>query len=409
MHQHDEQWRPGRRVVIVGAGPGGVSAAIALLKQGYDVRIYEKHPEPKPLGGAVLLSTPVLAILRSYGVNMNNFGSYTKVQFQNSTGNHRAEIPFNSAVEQAFGIKGWYYGVLRASAFSKMLELLPPGTVIANSEFVACEQHERGISVTFSDGRCVEADLLVGSDGVRSAVCQQIFGEQALFHVGVRVWLAWCDPIAGIPPHIGVFSHSRQYQASFFPMLHDGCPGYEWWIVEPASEQTPKPADPRRYISAIVKDWAQPIPGLVAATDFDRNIFCWDVYNKPSMKTWSRGRAVCLGDAVHPVSPYAAYGMGMAIEDGYFLAKYLAGRDLADAATVAEAFARFEAQRVHYTNHHVEFARRLGYFFHHLPYPIARVRDYLLDNTGILNRVLTKDHLQDTEKMSLSLSELHVA
>ena len=405
---NNNQWRPGRRVAIVGAGPGGVSAALGLIKQGYDVRIFERHPEPKPLGGAVLLSTPVLAILKSYGVHMNNFGSHTTVEFQNHKGEHRADIPFNPKVEKAFGIKGWYYGVLRSCAFAKMLELLPQGIVVPGAEFASYVEHHNGITINFTNGDSIDADILVGSDGVRSEVCRQAFGEQNLFHVGVRVWLAWCNPISGIAPNTGVISHSHKYQASFFPMLHDGKPGYEWWIVEPASEKTPRPKDARKHIDKIIQGWADPLPRLVDATNFDTQIFCWDVYNKPSMKSWSRGRVVCLGDAAHPVSPYAAYGMGMAIEDGYFLAKFLDGRDLSNINAVSESFRKLEEQRLDYTNHHVEMARKLGSLFHHMPYPVAKVRDFVLNNTNFLNKMLTKDYMDDSERMSLSLTELHV-
>ena len=92
-------WRKGRRVAISGAGPGGVSAALAMIRQGYDVRIYERAPEPKPLGGAVLLSTPVLAVMRSYGIDVGpSFGSKTIVEFRNNRGHTRARLPFNASV-----------------------------------------------------------------------------------------------------------------------------------------------------------------------------------------------------------------------------------------------------------------------------------------------------------------------
>jgi len=61
-----------------------------------------------------------------------------------------------------------------------------------------------------------------------------------------------------------------------------------------------------------------------------------------------------------------------------------------------------------YTNHHVEMARKLGSFFHHMPYPVAKVRDFVLNNTNFLNKMLTKDYMDDSERMSLSLTELHV-
>ena len=76
----------GKRVAIVGAGPGGLSAAIAFQRAGYHVRIFERAPQVQPLGGAVLLSLPVLSILRSYGVDISRLGSYAEVQFRNSKG-----------------------------------------------------------------------------------------------------------------------------------------------------------------------------------------------------------------------------------------------------------------------------------------------------------------------------------
>ncbi|NIR29804.1 MAG: hypothetical protein GWN84_10940, partial [Gammaproteobacteria bacterium] len=133
----------------------------------------------------------------------------------------------------------------------------------------------------------------------------------------------------------------------------------------------------------------------------------WEIYNRPSLAHWTKGRMAGLGDAVHPVSPYAAYGMGMAIEDGYFLARALGGRDLADRAGIAEAFARYESERVAYVTHQVEFARKLGNQFHQAPAPVAWLRDMIFDNTKLLQRLITKDYLKDAEVMSMSLVELH--
>ena len=83
----------GRRVAIVGAGPGGVSTALAMLQRGYEVQLFERHSEARPLGGAVLLSVPVLAVLRHYGISLDNFGSKTRVEIRNDRGKLRAERP----------------------------------------------------------------------------------------------------------------------------------------------------------------------------------------------------------------------------------------------------------------------------------------------------------------------------
>lgn len=403
------QWRAGKRVAVIGAGPGGISAALALHRQGFDVRVYERQPEPKPLGGAVLLSVPVLAVLRHYGVDLNNFGSFTVTEFRNNRNRLRSRLPFNRSVEESFGINGWHYGMLRSNAFARMLELMPDRMLVPDSEFDHYTQRADGVTVNFKDGKAIDADILVGADGVRSGVSRQLFGDPQLFHVGLRVWLAWCDPVEGIAPQTGRIVHSHKYQASFFPMLHDGKPGYEWWVVEPCRENAPAPSDVAGHLGRILRDFPDPLPRLLRSTDVETRIFKWDIYNRPSLQHWSEGRVVCLGDAVHPVSPYAAYGMGMAIEDGYFLGKALVGADLVDAGQISASLRQFEAQRVAYVNHHVELARKLGHVFHRLPYPLAKLRDLVFDHTGFLDRMIRRDYLADAEKMSLMMQELHQA
>lgn len=407
MGQKD--WRPGKRVAVVGGGPGGISAAIALNQQGYDVRVFERQQEPKAMGGAVLLSVPVLAVLRSYGIDIENFGSFTVTEFRNNRGKVRVRLPFNEKVEKAMGIRGWHYGVLRSSAFAKMLERLPADLIVPNHAFSSYEEREDGIVLKFHNGEEVTADLLIGADGVRSRVSEQTFGDLGLFHIGLRLWLAWCDDVPGIDRTVGALHHSRRVQASYFPMLHDGKPGFEWWVVEPVEEGAPSPADVERHLRGLLEEFADPMPRFPDHTNFATQIFRWDIYNRPSLTKWTKGRVACVGDAVHPVSPYAAYGMGMAIEDGYFLARALGGRDLADRQGLSEAFARYESERVKYVNHQVEFARKLGKQFHHAPAPVAFIRDLVFDNTQVLQKTVSKGSLDDAEKMSIQLRELHVA
>ncbi|MCW1935063.1 FAD-dependent oxidoreductase [Pararhodobacter zhoushanensis] len=405
-------WRKGKRVAIVGAGPGGLSAAIAFIKAGYDVRLYERATKPKPLGGAVLLAVPVMAILRYYGIDIvNNFGSKTITHFANHKGKVRATLPFNKSVEQAMGIDGWHYGILRMNAYDKMvtvLNQLDPGALVADHALNSYEDRADDILLRFENGAEVEADLLVGADGIRSVVSRQAFGEADLFHIGLRVWLAWCEDQPGIDRNHGYIHHSRDVQASYFPMKHDGRPGFEWWVVERSDPSVPPPADTRAHLLSRLDAFPPVLRQLAETTDFKTQVFPWEIYNRASLKSWCTGRVACVGDAVHPVSPYAAYGMGMAIEDGYFLARSFKGQDLSDRAALQGACAAYEADRVDYCNHHVEFARKLGGQFHKAPRPVAAIRDFVFDNTQVLQKLIGKDYLADAERMSLSLKELHV-
>ncbi|KAL3443734.1 hypothetical protein BJX65DRAFT_311535 [Aspergillus insuetus] len=381
-----QNWRPGKRVLIAGGGPGAISTGLAFLKRGFDVRIFERQSQCKAIGGAVLLCTPVLAILRSYGMSLDNVGSYTCTYFKNESGKVRVKLPFNTEVERRMGIKGWHYGVLRSSAFKKMLELVPEGVIYTDHEFSSYTELEDGtVEVVFTNGKKVTGEILVGADGIRSGVSRQAFGDPKLFHTGIRLWLAWCDHIPGIEPNWGMVSHGWQYQASFFPMLHDGKPGFEWW------------------------DWALPMPRLTEVTNFDSQVYRWEIYNRPSMKKWSKGRIVCVGDAVHPVSPYAAYGMGMAIEDGYYLARALDGVDLRDLHAVSAGFETYEKQRIDYVTHNMEFARFLGRMFHAIPWLLAKLCDLLFDYTPVVSRYLRQGYLKKAEKETINLKELQVA
>jgi 2-polyprenyl-6-methoxyphenol hydroxylase-like FAD-dependent oxidoreductase len=159
----------------------------------------------------------------------------------------------------------------------------------------------------------------------------------------------------------------------------------------------------KRHVGRLIEGWADPIPRLFEATDFERNAFRWEIYNRAPLPSWSRGRVSFVGDAVHPVSPYAAYGMGMAIEDGFWLSRSLAGIDLADQQQLAQGLAHYDTQRVSYTNKHAIMARRMGYLFHRAPWPLSALRDAVFNHTDFLEHVLVKNYLKDSEEQMLAL------
>lgn len=405
-------WRPGKRVAIIGAGPGGVSTAMAMHMQGYDVRLYERAAEPKALGGGVLLSTPVLAVLRHYGLDISEFGAFTRTEFRNNKGRVRVRLPFNPEVEEALGIKGWSYGVLRESAFRRMLdrlETMAPGSVVPGHDFRSYDEGADGeVTLHFADHDDVTCDIVVGADGIRSRVSTQAFGDPHLFHIGLRLYLAWCGPIPDLPHDMGALHHSRNVQASYFPMMHEGEKAFEWWVVEPADEGDPVPEDIRAHLEEVLDDFPPLMRRFLDNTDVDTQLFRWEIYNRESLESFTSGRIACVGDAAHPVSPYAAYGMGMAIEDGYFLARELGGADLRDAEGVSRAFARYDEERVRYTNLQVESARGLGKQFHHSSRVGGIIRDFMFDHTPLIRRGIAQSTLKEAMDMTMSLTELHV-
>ncbi len=393
---------PRRRVAVVGAGPGGLSTAIAFHRAGHEVRLFERSPQVQAMGGGVVLSLPVLAILRSYGIAIDDLGAFAVMELRDWKGRLRVRLPFNKRVEELAGLPGWNYGMLRSAAYARMLEVLPREVIHAGHRCVGFEETEDAVRVRFEHGESWEADLLVGADGIHSVVARQVFGDPGLFHCGIQVWLAWCHH-EGLPHDVARLAHSPTVQASYFPLLHEGRRGFSWWVIEPWREGQVFEGDVRSHVSRLIEGWEGPLPRLVAATDFERNIYRWEIYNRKPLRSWSRGRVSFVGDAVHPVSPYAGYGMGMAIEDGFWLARSLAGVDLSDRAALSRGLVRYDRQRVGYTNTHMTVARFLGYLFHRTPWPLSAVRDAVFNHTSFLGRIMNKSQLKSAEDQMLAL------
>jgi len=112
----------------------------------------------------------------------------------------------------------------------------------------------------------------------------------------------------------------------------------------------------------------------------------WEIRDRPPLKQWSKGRVTLLGDAAHPTSPYAAYGAGMSIEDGYFLARELQAVEMSDTAAVKAALQRYEERRKPHTAQVTEQAFFNGRIFHHTPRFLRPLRDLIFDHTLFCRR-----------------------
>ncbi|WP_276330332.1 FAD-dependent monooxygenase [Actinomadura madurae] len=132
-------------------------------------------------------------------------------------------------------------------------------------------------------------------------------------------------------------------------------------------------------------EFPDPLPRLIAATD-PAAVQRWVLRDRKRLKQWSKGRAPLAGDAAHPTSPYAAYGAGMATEDGYFIGRRLVGVDLRDYQAVRAALQAYETPRKPHTARQVQQAFILGKVFHHAPRPLQTVRDLILDRTPLLQK-----------------------
>lgn len=378
--------RPGR-VAVLGGGPAGMATALSVHQAGHDVVIFERYPEARPAGNVLNLWPPPVKALGLLGVDTHDLGSPCQSQFRNIKGKVRAHVKSDPEIERQYGRGGGFIGLLRPELYERMLTALPPGVLRTNQAVERLEQNEQSVTLHFDDGSTDEADVLVGADGIHSLVRRTLWGDTPIreHRLHAIAGFTFAEDV-GTEQGTCVIGHGRSVQGSWTSIRYKGRDGHQWWVLEACDPAAPAPADLLAHARKLGAPFPRPLPELIERTD-PANVQRWVLRDRGYLKQWSKGRVTLAGDAAHATSPYAAYGAGMAIEDGYFIGRALRGVDLADLAAVRRALQAYEEQRKAHTEFQVKMAYRLGRVFHHTPRILQPVRDLVFDHTPILQKM----------------------
>jgi 2-polyprenyl-6-methoxyphenol hydroxylase-like FAD-dependent oxidoreductase len=371
-------------VAIIGAGPGGMAAALAAHRVGFQVSLFERYGEIKAAGNILNLWPPPQKVLRLIGVDTRDLGAACHTVFERSDGRLRADVHLTPEVEREYG--GGFIGLLRWGLYKRMLDALPPGMLKLDHRAVGLEDTERGVKIAFDNRPAVAADVVVGADGINSFVRSTLWGEQPIRHQRLHLVGGYLF-LDGPPPTEGVVAHDRTTQGSYTPIRHEGRSGYEWWILEACDPGVPMKEDLLEFCRVRAKRFTPKLQSLVESTPRE-HLQRWEIRDRPPLKQWSKGRITLLGDAAHPTSPYAAYGAGMSIEDGYFLARELSAGDITNQQFVRGALQAYEDRRKPHTSRVSQQAYFTGRLFHHTPKPLRGLRDFIFDHTPFLQKVI---------------------
>ncbi|MEV7397067.1 NAD(P)/FAD-dependent oxidoreductase [Aeromicrobium sp. NPDC092404] len=383
-------------IVVVGGGIGGLTALIALRRAGLDAHLFEQKDAIRPIGSGISLSAPPMWVLSELGVDLDAIGVPVDLDFARADGTTRTGVISSPELERDFGASVW--SMLRPTLHEALLDLIPTSSRSSGRRVTRVDDTGTHVDVTFDDGSTHTADLVIGADGIHSVIRDQLWGRAPLRSHGLVAWQGWCD-YAGRPEREGRIMHNRHAQVGHLPLrLADGRLGRQWWYIERVHPGTGPGAGLEHVLAEIWSGgWDPFIAECVASTDPDV-LIRREIQDKRPLPRWSRGRVTLLGDAAHATSPYAGYGAGMAIEDGWQLAKILRDVDLDRTEEVAAALRSYDDLRRGHTTQTVQFARALGAIFHSRNPLVQTLRDTAMDRTPVGGWGLRMGYLDGLKK-----------
>lgn len=362
------------RIAIIGAGIGGLATAAALLQRGFEVQIYEQAAALGEVGAGIQMTPNAAKILRALGVQegLDRFGFRPQAIYGLNwrTGAESFRTPLLGYCDRVYGAD--YYQIHRADLHMMLRALVPPERIHLGHRCAHVEQDGARARIAFENGEIAEADLVIGADGIRSAIRAQFFSQADPSYTGCMCWRAVVplDPadrdlvLPGSSMWFGPRGHVVTYYvrggtAVNIVAIHQT----DRWEAESWSIPST-----REELCATYEGWH---PRLLALLGRTQEVFKWGLFDRDPMTRWTQGCVTLLGDAAHPMLPFLSQGAAMAIEDGYVLARALAEVP----GSLAAQLAAYEADRRPRTARVQLAARARGESYHEA----SRVRQLLRD------------------------------
>ncbi|KQT11286.1 FAD-dependent monooxygenase [Ramlibacter sp. Leaf400] len=354
------------KIIVAGAGIGGLAAALALLRRGIDVVVLEQASALREVGAGLQLSANATRILFRLGLEDAIMAKASEPKGKQvrlwSTGQRWKLFDLAAASRQRWGAP--YITMHRAdlhAVLAAAVQAADPQAIRLGARVQEVQQDDNGVRVRTGSGEVFEGSALIGSDGVHSLVRRQHFGADQPAYSGILAWRGVIEA-RQLPPGlrepygcnwVGPGAHVVHY-----PLRNDtlinfvGCVESKAWEVESWSARGSRDECLRDFTG-----WHEDVQTLIRAIETP---FKWALMVREPMRSWTRGRIALLGDACHPTLPFLAQGAAMAIEDGYVLAQCL-GRTGED---VGALLARYETARIERTTRMVRGSNENAKRFH---------------------------------------------
>ena len=377
-----------KHIAIIGAGIGGMTAAVTLAKKGVKVSIFEQAPELSEVGAGLTITPNATKGLMYLGLEkqMKEVGMAHKQQGVRHFETGEMIVPLERGEKMLEKYGAYQFQAHRADVHDVLIDELKlhnSNTIYTNHELIDLNEKNNSVELVFSNNETYEVDFVIGADGNRSAVRKIILGDDDPQFAGYVAWRGLvpvellgeddfdeCGASAFIAPG-RVFArylvrNGELYNYVAFLATDEWAE--EGWAI-------PSKVD---IVMDIFSDYNQQVKNIIAATPAN-DLFKWGIFAREPVSKWSTKNITLLGDAAHPLEPFMGQGASLAIEDGVVL-----GRIIEDSESSDEIVSRYEAARIERAHFVTEHSKRAGARF-----------------TGIDPEKYTKEEHKNEEELGL--------
>jgi 2-polyprenyl-6-methoxyphenol hydroxylase-like FAD-dependent oxidoreductase len=332
-------------IAIIGAGIGGLAAAAALRRAGFEPLVYEQATQFTRIGAGIQMMPNSMKVLRLLGVEhrlrATSFAPRSHLNRVWDTGEILRELPMP---ETLFGAP--YLCMHRGDLHDALLAVMPPTALHLGKKLAGLDPLRGQLVLAFADGTRAGADVVIGADGIHSVVRDIIIG-------------------ADMPIHRGRIAYRAVFAAALIPGADLGGSRTKWWgtdrhiviyyttrtrgeiyfvtsVPEPSEWLTRESWSAKGDVRELRRAYEGFHPDVRRVLDACPDCHKWAILERDPLPRWSDHGVVLLGDACHPMTPYMAQGAATAIEDAAVLARCL---DAVGGDDIADAFQRYEAHR----------------------------------------------------------------
>tara|TARA_B100002049_G_scaffold174130_1_gene131824 strand:+ start:162 stop:1334 length:1173 start_codon:yes stop_codon:yes gene_type:complete len=354
-------------IAIIGAGIGGMTAAVTLAQKGFKVNVFEQAPELSEVGAGLTVTPNATKglIYLGLGQAMEKIGMAHDLQGVRHYQTKEMIVPLKRGKHMLEKYGAYQFQVHRADIHDILIESLEkhsPGCVFVDHQLVGLDEKSDKVKLIFNNQAEYECDFVIGADGTRSIVRQSILGTDEPEFSGYVAWRGIvptdgldesdfdeCGSSAFISPG-RVFARylirdAKEYNYVAFLATEEWAE--EGWSI-PSKVET---------VLEIFSDYNQQVKNIILATP-PEGCYKWGIFTRKPINKWSSERVTLLGDAAHPLEPFMGQGASMAIEDGVVL-----GRIIEDASDVSEIIKRYETARIERSHFVTEHSKKAGQRF----------------------------------------------